>query len=386
VFIIFSTILFSVLGIHIIYPYVLKRLSKRIKTRANTNLVHPGDSHFSGSSSLPVVSILIPVYNEEIVIQRRLNNIFSSDYPKDKLEVIIVDSGSTDKTRLIIEKVFLEKVNLIKEGQRTGKARAINLGLAICKGEIVLLTDGTTLYERDTIIKLVESFRDPSVGAVSALYNVPNKQQNHIVASEHFFWTQKDKIRVLESAVFSTSWLSGEACAFRNNIINKIDEDSLADDSNIALQVISKGHRVVVTDETHFSEPSPSELYDYLKIKTRRALGGLIETIRFRRLMFQKQYGLFGLIIFPYRFFSQLISPVASCTAAILAIPSFIEIISYLGIYLTLFLGLTLMSIVIRYRDLFVVYLYTQIITLGGIFLLLIGRVDVLWTKSRTKL
>jgi len=384
--IIFFTILFFVLGIHIIYPHVLKIFSKKIRTRTNSNLIHPRDSHFPGNSSLPLVSILMPVYNEEIVIQRRLNNIFSTDYPKDKLEVIIVESGSTDKTRLIIEKSFLEKVNLIKEEQRTGKAHAINLGLAICKGDIVLLTDGTTFYERDTIIKLVESFRDPSIGAVSASYNVPDKQRNHIVASEHFFWMQKDKIRVLESAVFSTSWLSGEACAFRNNIINKVDEDSLADDSNIALHVISRGHRAVVTNETHFSESSPSELYDYLKIKTRRALGGLIETIRFRRLMFQKQYGLFGLIIFPYRFFSQLISPVASSIVAILAIPSFVEIFSYLGVYLTLFLSLTLLSIVIRYRDLFVVYLYTQIITLGGILLLLTGRVDVLWTKSKTKL
>jgi cellulose synthase/poly-beta-1,6-N-acetylglucosamine synthase-like glycosyltransferase len=386
VFIIFSTILFSVLGIQAIYPHVIKMISKKIKPRANRIWVHQEDSHFSENSSFPVVSILIPVYNEEMVIQRRLNNIFSSDYPEDKLEVIIVDSGSTDKTRLIIEKAFAEKVNLIKEGQRTGKASAINLGLAICKGEIVLLTDGATLYERDTIIKLVELFRDPSIGAASASYNVPNKQQNHIVASEHFFWTQKDKIRVLESAVFSTSWLSGEACAFRNNIINKVDEDSLADDSNVALQIISKGHKVVVTDKTHFSEPSPSELHDYLKIKTRRALGGLIETIRFRRLMFQKQHGLFGLIIFPYRLFSQLISPIASCIVAILAIPSLIEIISHLGVYLTLFLCLTLLSIVIKYRDLLFVYLYTQIITLGGIVLLLIGRVDVLWTKSKTKL
>src|ERR671911_36527 len=77
----------------------------------------------------------------------------------------------------------------------------------------------TALYDRDTVLELVNSFKDSSVGAVSALYRVPNSEDSHVSASEHKFWLHKDEVRILESSIHSTSWLSGEACAFRNKII-----------------------------------------------------------------------------------------------------------------------------------------------------------------------
>ena len=112
-------------------------------------------------------------------------------------------------------------------------------------------------------------------------------------ASEHKFWLRKDDIRILESTVHSTSWLSGEACAFRNKIITKVDEDTLADDSNIALQIISMGYRSVINQNAYFTERSPTQFSDYVKIKSRRTLGGLIETLRFKSLLFNRKYGLF---------------------------------------------------------------------------------------------
>jgi cellulose synthase/poly-beta-1,6-N-acetylglucosamine synthase-like glycosyltransferase len=326
----------------------------------------------------------VPVYNEELVIERRINNIFESTYPKNKIEVIIVDSGSRDKTRSIIETNFQNRVILIREKERNGKAHAINLALGVCKGDIIILTDGPTLYDKETIAELVESFRDSSVGGVSALYKVPITGESHVVDSEYTFWSYKDKIRILESRVYSTSWLSGEACAFRNKTITKVDEDTLADDSNIALQLISKGYRVIVNGETYFTEGSPSGVYDYFKIKVRRALGGLIETLRFNSLLFKRQYGYFGLIIFPYRFFAQLVNPIASAITITLAIPAVIESIAYLGIY-TLFIGLMLLSIGFILRHTVMVYIYTQLITLIAFFLLIAGRVDVRWTRSTTR-
>jgi len=380
VFVIFVLLLFIVVGIHIIYPLLLKRISQKVMNLSQSNI---GMKSFS-QSDLPMVSILIPVYNEESVIERRINNIFESTYPKDKLEIIVIDSGSRDNTRSIIETNFQNRVILIREDQRYGKAHAINLGLGVCKGDIIILTDGPTLYDKETISELVNSFRASSVGGVSALYNVPLTGKSHVVDSEHTFWLHKDKIRILESRAYSTSWLSGEACAFRNKTITKVDEDTLADDSNIALQLISKGYRVIVNEETYFTEGSPSALYDYFKTKVRRALGGLIETLRFNSLLFKRQYGYFGLIIFPYRFFAQLISPIASAITIALAIPAVIESIAYLGIY-SLIIGVTLLSIALILRHTVIAYIYTQLISLIALFMLLTGRVDVRWTRSTTR-
>ena len=97
----FVFILCLVLAIHIAYPLLLKRLSKK-----GTSLIAEDEYKNSTSlSELPNVSILIPVYNEERDIERRLDNILESDYPKNKLEIIVIDSGSIDKTRSIIESI-----------------------------------------------------------------------------------------------------------------------------------------------------------------------------------------------------------------------------------------------------------------------------------------
>src|SRR6266487_5903070 len=158
----------SIIGIHVSYPLLLKRLSRKHLRNSATNMMSDMDISELGSD-LPFVSVIIPVYNEELVIERRVNNIFESSYPKDRLEIIIVDSGSKDKTRTIIEEKFPNGVILLREEQRKGKAHAINLPLKISGGEIIVITDGPTLYNRDTIIQLVGSLKNSSVGGVSAL-------------------------------------------------------------------------------------------------------------------------------------------------------------------------------------------------------------------------
>ena len=383
VLVVFIALFFCILGIHLTYPILLKRLSSKNASISARNAA--SDLNLRESFlDLPMVSVIIPVFNEQLVIERRIKNIYQCTYPKNKLQVIVVDSGSNDKTRSIIEEKFSEQVILIREEQRKGKAHAINLAIKKCSGEIVIITDGPTLYDKDTILQLVESLRDSSVGGATALYNIPNATENQTTASEYAYWSYKDKMRILESRTYSTSWLSGEACAFKKGIVTKVHEDSLADDSNIALQIISKGYKVVVNERCYFTEKSPSGVYDYLGIKTRRALGGLIETLRFRYFLFRPEYGNFGLVIFPYRFFAQFISPIASYIEIVLCIPAIFEIGMYFGIYTQIFLGLTLLIFGSIFKNKTVAYIYLQLITLRALLLLLTGKADVNWYQSRT--
>lgn len=379
--VLFVAILFLVLVIHFAYPILLNRLSKK-----RVNLKSENKSRYSTSPiDLPNVSIVIPVYNEERDIERRLDNILDSDYPKNKLEIIVIDSGSSDQTRSIVQSTFGNTIILLTEEVRKGKAHAINLGLQRCKGEIIILTDGTTLYNRETIRQLVDSFKDPKIGAASAVYDVPNKEESHLSDSEFKFWVHKDRIRLLESSTHSTSWLSGEACAFRSGIINTVDEDTLADDSNIALQIISKGFRVVVNQNAHFVERSPTQFFDYFKIKSRRALGGLIETLRFKSLSFNSRYGYFGMFIFPYRIFVCLVSPILACVLTALLVPVILEAISSLGILATVSIASGVIGGAILLRNSITTLIYTQLITVIALFWLMRGKRDVRWTRSNTR-
>jgi cellulose synthase/poly-beta-1,6-N-acetylglucosamine synthase-like glycosyltransferase len=377
-------VLFSfVIGIHMGYPLLLKYISRKKLTKSSEDMTTEIDLYEAHSDS-PLVSVIIPVYNEELVIERRINNIFASSYPEKEMEVIIVDSGSKDRTSSIVQEKFRNRVILLQEGERKGKAHAINLAINICRGEILIITDGPTLYSTDTISQLVRSLGDSRVGAVTALYEIPNASENQITSSEHAYWSYKDKIRILESRAHSTSWLSGEACAFRKKIVSKLDVDTLADDSNIALQTLTRGYRALVNENCFFSEKSPSGFYDYFRIKSRRTLGGLIETLRFKSLLFNPRYGYFGLIIFPYRFFTQFISPVLTFATITLAIPAIIEIATYFGIYAVLILIAALLYFGLRFRYKIISYIYLQLITTIALFLLLTRRIRVDWAQSKT--
>jgi cellulose synthase/poly-beta-1,6-N-acetylglucosamine synthase-like glycosyltransferase len=379
IYLVLISFFICLLGIHILYPQLLKKISIRhVEVRQAATV---GEKRRQKN---PFISIIIPVYNEESVIERRLNNILESSYPSNKMEIIVIDSGSSDNTSRIIKSRFNDKVTLVQEALRHGKAHAVNLGLSMSSGEIIILTDGPTLYEKDTIARIVESFDDPSIGGVTVLYEIPNNKDNQIVDSESHLWAYKERMRLLESKVFSTSWLSGEACAFRKCSIDKIPEDTLADDSNIALQLISKGYKVIVNDRSYFIEKSPSTAMDYFEIKTRRALGGLQETLRFRSFLFNRRYGYFGLIIFPYRFFLQVISPIVSMTIIALIPLSLVELSSYLGTYLTLIIALLLIWFGILFKRKVIGYIYLQVIMSKALFLMLNRKLNVLWVQSTT--
>ena len=383
----FAVLLSVILTIHASYPIILKSLQRfkaaRFKSRhEGSDLGTPARK--IKDEELPVVSVILPVYNEELVIERRLNNILTGGYPKVKLQVIVVDSGSTDNTSSIILKKFQDGVLLLREEYRQGKARAINSALNKCIGDIVIITDGPALYSRNTISHIVSCFEDPSVGGVSVLYKIPNGDESRSTIYEKTFWSYKDKLRVLEGALCSTSWLSGEACAFRNKTIYEVHQDTLADDSNIALQLISKNYRVIVNKNAQFTEKSPSQAKDYFKIKTRRALGGLLETLRFRSLLFNRRYGCFGSIIFPYRFFCQFISPIVSFIALGLALPAAIEIYGHLGIPNALIVIGTVSAVCFFFRQKIVAYVYMQLILMAALFAMLTRRVDVKWIQSQS--
>lgn len=373
-----SGIAIFIICIQVLYVPALNLISRRLRIFNN------GSQENIRNVNYPIVTVIIPVYNEELVIERRLNNIFDSDYPEDKLEVIVVDSGSSDHTSEIVETKFSNRLRLIKEDQRRGKAHAINLALKVCRGNIVILTDGPTLYEKSTISSLVTCFNDSLIGGVTAMYNIQNKKENRITLMEDLLWIYKNKIRIAESKVSSTSWLSGEACAFRKGLVECVEENSLADDSNVALQIISKGYRVIANADSFFMERSPTKFREYFVVKVRKALGGQQEVLRFRRLLFNRTYGLFGQIIFPHRLLVEIINPILCILSIALIVLSILEIMDTFGLVITVAIIALSVSVILVFRDITLTYAYVQIILVVALHLLLFRRVNVNWYQSKT--
>ena len=283
--------LFTLLWPTVLYPLTLAALSRRFGKRI------AGRSGYE-----PSVTIVIPTYNEATLIRRRLLDVTTYDYDPDKIEVIVVDSGSNDGTADTVEEVrkegLLPRLVLIREEKRRGKAAADNLALSRASGDIVVITDAPTLFDPQALRRLVENFADPSVGAATGDFVVPD-QSTSSQREEGLFWTLRNRLRRLQAELDSTPFLSGEMCCFRRSLVDWVDEDSMADDMNISLRLRQAGYRTVVDPVASFSEPRSASFRELNASKSRRAVGGIQELFRFRGMMFRRRYGWFGMLILP---------------------------------------------------------------------------------------
>jgi cellulose synthase/poly-beta-1,6-N-acetylglucosamine synthase-like glycosyltransferase len=255
----------------------------------------------------PEISIIIPAWNEEKTIKGKLENTLKLKYPR-KLEIIVVDDGSDDKTSQIVKK--FKNVKLLVQKKRQGKAIAMNRAFKYCKGDLVLITDADSRLKENSLIKSVPYFFDESVGAVTGQQSIPNKSETITTKIEtkyrDFFYI----LREAESIIDSTFIFDGPFMMVRKKLLENINRDSVADDSELALRVRKKGYRTLSLKEVKYIEYSPRKITDRTKRKKRRAQGLIQIMIRFFPVFFlNSKYKFFGIFIFPVEFFMHLISP-----------------------------------------------------------------------------
>lgn len=227
------------------------------------------------SQFCPSVTILVPAHNEERMIQTKLRNLMEVSYPKDKLEIILVDDASTDQT-LRVAYDFAQKhpelpVKILEQQHRMGKARALNQGLEISSNNIVVVTDADVVWSPDTLRKALPYMSDPTVGAITGWGTSKNFGESWVAKSEEGYLSIMLLLRLGESKIHSTIRFEGCFCAFKRSAFDEFDSDSGADDSGTALKVVQKGFRAILIPEVHAFSEVPSSLKARTKAKTRRA-------------------------------------------------------------------------------------------------------------------
>jgi len=296
----------------------------------------------SSRDYVPFASVVLPTYNEEDTILRKLKNLMEQDYPN--MEIIAVDGASEDRTVSLVEKFIGEnglRMKLIKEKERKGKASAINEALRHCSGEIAVITDADALWEKDALRNALSNFTDPKIGAVTGRQILLNPTQNLVTKTEK---TYRDFYRVLrsgESALDSTPIFHGELSCFRRNLIDAVSTDSMADDSELAVKVRKKGLRAVYDANAIFYEYAPPSLKSRYIQKMRRGQGLVQLFIKEWKICLNPKYGNFGTLVFPSEFFMHVISPILVVALLVLSLFSFIFL------NLELLLGLTIAAIVL---------------------------------------
>jgi len=214
----------------------------------------------------PRVSVVVPTYNEAAFIEVKLDNIYGQDYPRDRLEVIVVDSASSDGTPGIVRR-WAERhpdirLVLVEEPVRRGKAYALNTALSHAFGEVVVVTDADSLWpSRSTLGEAVKWLSDPAVGAVSC---VKQPASPGFAGVEESYRGYYSVVRVAESKAWSTPVFHGELAAFKRELLERargFPVDVGADDSYTATKIALTGYRAVTPEDIKCVEAAPERSY-----------------------------------------------------------------------------------------------------------------------------
>jgi len=230
----------------------------------------------------PLVSILIPARDEEQVIGRILKGMTELTYPKDKMQVIVIDDASRDNTGEVAEG-YAKTYNYIKvihrnqnEGGR-GKASALNIGLKQAEGEIIFCFDADYYPQKDVIEKLVAEFADPTVGAVQGRVTVLNEPQNlvtRLVALERTGGYRVDQ--QARNSLGLITQFGGTVGGFRHSLLQYLggwDESILAEDTDLTFRVYLAGYKIRYVNDAECYEEAVENWRDYWKQRYRWAKG-----------------------------------------------------------------------------------------------------------------
>jgi len=219
-----------------------------------------------------MVSVVMVAHNEATRIQRRLENLLSLDYPRERLEILLASDGSTDGTPERVRAYASRGVTVVSFEERRGKAAVLNDVVPKAQGEIVLLADARQEYEANALRALVRPLAEPQVGAVSGeLMLADSVERTAVGEGEGFYWRYEKFIRRNESRVDSTVGSTGAIYAIRRDLFEPIPDTTLLDDVLIPLRIARRGYRVLF-------EPG-ARAHDQVPAKTREEFTRKVRTI-----------------------------------------------------------------------------------------------------------
>lgn len=191
----------------------------------------------------PAVSIVVAVRNEAMRLQTKLRNLGQLEYPKQRLEIIVVSDGSTDGTAEVL--TSCDSVRAVISIENVGKAEALNRALSLATGDIVVFTDVRQEVEPQAVRELVANFADPQVGCVSGALMLRRAGDDHRNAGVSTYWAFEKLVRRLEASSGSVVGATGALYAVRRSMLPVLPQGTLLDDVYVPLAVARNGGRVI---------------------------------------------------------------------------------------------------------------------------------------------
>jgi cellulose synthase/poly-beta-1,6-N-acetylglucosamine synthase-like glycosyltransferase len=284
---------------HVGYPLLLWLLARFRRAPASREAL--------ADAELPRVSLIVAAHDEEAVIPRWVRSTLDFDYPRDRLELVVVSDGSTDRTA---EWATLAGADLVLKLPRGGKVTALNAAVERASGEVLAFSDANAVWEPGALRLLVERLAEPGVGYVCGQVRfVADGGDNE----EGLYWRYEMAVRELESRLAGVTAGNGAINAVRREAFIAL-EPTRGQDISLPFELVKRGWRPVYEPDARAAERMAATIPEEFKRK-RRMMAGAWGSMLSSGLLSPRGYGpVYALEVYSHRFL-RYVSPILHLVA-----------------------------------------------------------------------
>jgi poly-beta-1,6 N-acetyl-D-glucosamine synthase len=258
----------------------------------------------------PLVTVIVPAYNEEKAIGKTIESLLRLSYANK--ELIIVDDGSTDRTLEVARRFTDSDLVKVVTKPNGGKWDALNAGIKEAKGPFIVCIDADTLLDQDVIQHLIKHFKDPRIAAVAGNVKVGNRRGilTKLQALEYIVGINLQ--RRSEAHLQNVTVVPGPIGAFRASVLREIglfEGDTFAEDADITFRILKAGYKTVFETRAFGYTEAPKSMTSLAKQRYRWYRGSLQVLSKHKDMVFNKKYGRAGTFVMPWTVFNGVIFP-----------------------------------------------------------------------------
>jgi poly-beta-1,6-N-acetyl-D-glucosamine synthase len=373
---------YSYIGYGIVL-YVLVRLKKAFSHRKQEQRPPAED---------PAVSLVVSAFNEEEFIERKIQNSLELDYPADKLQIIFITDGSTDRTPEIVGQYPV--IQLLHEPERRGKGAAMNRAIGFVRTPLVIFSDANTLLNKEGVRNITRHYADPRVGGVAGEKKIISAARDKAAGSgEGIYWKYESFLKKLDAGFHSVVGAAGELFSVRTALFEPVERNAVIEDFVLSLQVCMKGYVVQYEPGAYAMETASANMKEEQKRKVRIAAGAFQAMIILKGLFNIFKYPLLSFQFISHRILRWTLCPLclvillaANIALAMIGSGDFYLVFLCLQIVFYTFAGIgwALANRNVRVKLLYIPYyfLFMNLAVFIGFWRFIRRKQSVLWEKS----
>jgi poly-beta-1,6-N-acetyl-D-glucosamine synthase len=341
---------------------------------------------------LPTCTLVVAAYNEESVMEEKIQNTLALNYPENKLEFIFITDGSTDGTMDIVKRY--PRIRHMHSDERKGKIVAVHRAVDTVTTEVIVFTDANTFLNADALINICRHYSDAKVGAVAGEKRV-HAEAGDATAGEGFYWKYESKLKTWDSELYTVVGAAGELFSIRKELYEPVPPSTILDDFMISLLVAKKGYRVIYEPEAYATEGASQNVTEELKRKIRIAAGGIQSIVWLKALLnpfpmpvltFQYvSHRVLRWTVVPFLMILALIINLIIVFTGSISLVYQLLLLAQVGFYLLAISGWIMEERKIKIKIFFIPYYFCMMnyAVVMGIFRYMRGKQSAVWEKAK---